>query len=126
MRGIPALLIAATLGWTASFLSNMPAGAQSPPPAYLVAEVKVTDATGFADYAAKYAPLLANYGGHIVVRGAAQALEGAPPSGGIVVITFPSMEKARDFWNSSEYQALIPIRQKASTARIYLVEGLSQ
>jgi uncharacterized protein (DUF1330 family) len=126
MKGIPTSLIAAMIVTTFGAFCVNPAPAQNAAPAYLVAEVKVTDAAGFADYAAKYAPMLAAYSGRVVVRGGAQSLEGAPPSGGIVVITFPSMEKAREFWNSPEYQALVPMRQKVSTASIYLVEGLPQ
>ena len=43
-----------------------------------------------------------------------------------LVFRFPSLDKAQAFWNSPAYQEIVPIRQKASTGRIYMVEGLPQ
>jgi uncharacterized protein (DUF1330 family) len=96
------------------------------PPAYLIAETEVTDRAAFQKYAEKVPETLAPFSGsfHFVVRGGkTQALEGQPPKG-IVVIAFDSIEKALSWYNSPAYQAIKPIRQGASTSRMFMAEGL--
>ncbi len=100
--------------------------AQAAPPAFLLAEVQVTDPEVFKEYAQKYPATLTPYGAKIVAANKGEALEGAPPAGRVVVIQYPSMKAAKDSWNDPAYQALIPVRQKSSTARIFLVEGVPQ
>jgi len=96
------------------------------PPAYLIAETEVTDRAAFQKYAEKVPETLAPFSGsfHFVVRGGkTQALEGQPPKG-IVVIAFDSTEKTLAWYNSPAYQAIKPIRQGASTSRMFIAEGL--
>jgi uncharacterized protein (DUF1330 family) len=54
-----------------------------------------------------------------------QALEGEPPKGGVVVIAFDSVEKARAWYDCPAYSAIRPIRQSSAASRIYIVEGLA-
>jgi len=98
------------------------------PPAYVVAELVQTDPVAYArDYAPHVPPLVAAHGGRYLARGGAvEELEGVPPAGHSVIIEFPSMEAARAFWTSREYQALGAVRRKSSTGRIYLLEGATQ
>ena len=99
---------------------------KTPPPAYVIAEVEVTDPAAFQKYADKVAETMAPFEGHyhyVVRTGTAQALEGAPPKR-IVVIAFDSAEKALGWYRSPAYQNIIPIRQGASVGRLYLAEGL--
>jgi uncharacterized protein (DUF1330 family) len=42
----------------------------------------------------------------------------------MVVITFPSLERAKQWYNSPEYAPLIAIRQSASEGNLMLVEGV--
>ena len=96
------------------------------PPAYIIAEVEVTDRAAFQKYAEKVPQTLAPFTGsfHYVVRGGkTQALEGQPPKG-IVVIAFDSTEKALAWYNSPAYEAIKPIRQGASVSRLLMAEGL--
>ena len=59
----------------------------------------------------------------VVVYGKAEALEGAAPDG-VVVLRFPTVEAARSWYDSKEYQEAIPFRQKAADWRVVLVEGI--
>jgi uncharacterized protein (DUF1330 family) len=94
------------------------------PPAYFIAEVEVHDAEAFKPYAAQVGPAVTSYGGRFLVGGGkAQAIEGAPPASRVVVIEFPSMEKALEFDRSPEYGKIKPIRQASATSRIFVVEG---
>jgi len=96
-----------------------------PAPGYVVAEVDIHDLTAFQRYGAKVPETLAPFNHQYLVRSnKIQPLEGDPPKGAIVVIQFDSAQKARDWYDSSAYAAIRPIRQDSSTSRIYIVEGL--
>ena len=96
------------------------------PPGYVIAEVDVTDPTTMQKYGQKVPETLAPFNHHYVVRSAKiQSLEGEPPQGGIVVIAFDSVEKAREWYDSPAYAAIRPIRQSAAKSRIFIVEGLA-
>jgi uncharacterized protein (DUF1330 family) len=60
----------------------------------------------------------------LVVYGKIEALEGQAPDG-MVVLEFPDAATARAWYDSAEYQAGIPLRQKAANYRAMLVEGFS-
>lgn len=93
-------------------------------PAYIIADVYVTDATGYEPYRPLAAASIARFGGRFVVRGGnADLLEGTPEPARVVVIEFPDAETARRWYRSDEYQQALKIRQANSTARVILVEG---
>jgi uncharacterized protein (DUF1330 family) len=97
------------------------------PPGYVVAEVEVTDPVAIKKYGEKVPETLAPFNHHYVVRSSKiQSLEGEAPKGGIVVIAFDSVEKAREWYDSPAYAAIRPIRQSAAKSRIFIVEGLAQ
>jgi uncharacterized protein (DUF1330 family) len=58
-----------------------------------------------------------------IVYGAMEQLEGEPCDG-MVVLEFPDMAAARDWYYSEDYQARIPFRQQAAPYRAFLVEGI--
>ncbi len=95
-------------------------------PAFIVAEVNVTDPAGYEPYRPLAAASIARFGGRFVVRGGeAQLLEGTPEPQRIVVIEFPDAETARRWYASAEYQAALKIRQAASRGRLILVDGVA-
>jgi uncharacterized protein (DUF1330 family) len=101
------------------------AQAQGTKKAYLVAELDVTDAPAFQAYGGKAAESMKPYNGHILARGKPTNAEGNTPQTTSVIVVFDSMADAKKWWNSTEYQALIPARQNASKAhQIYFIEGL--
>ncbi len=98
--------------------------AMAVPKAYVIAEITVTDAEAYKGYIAAVSLVVARFGGQYRVRGGQTVpLEGEPPSGRIVVIEFESMAVARTFENSAEYAAVAPLRHRAATSRVFLVEG---
>jgi uncharacterized protein (DUF1330 family) len=93
-------------------------------PAYVIADVKVTNSAGYEPYRPLAAASIARFGGRFVVRGGqAELLEGAGAPERIVVIEFPDADTARRWYNSDEYQQALKIRQANSTGRLILVEG---
>ncbi|HXC89889.1 MAG TPA: DUF1330 domain-containing protein [Stellaceae bacterium] len=93
-------------------------------PAYVIADVQVTDPAGYEPYRPLAAASIARFGGRFVVRGgAADLLEGAPAPQRVVVIEFPDADTARRWYYSDEYQQALKIRQANSTGRVILVDG---
>lgn len=98
------------------------------PPAYVIAEVELTDHTPNAmkEYGEMAPGIVAAFDGRYIVRGGkTQALEGEAPKGYIVVIAFDSVEKARAWYDSPAYEAVRPIRQRATKSRLLLAEGVA-
>jgi len=94
-------------------------------PGFVIAEVDVTDLARIQEYGSKVPATLAPFSHHYVIRSSKiQSLEGDPPRGGIVMIAFESVEKAREWYDSPAYAAIRPIRQSAAKSRIFIVEGL--
>jgi uncharacterized protein (DUF1330 family) len=95
------------------------------PPAYVIAEVDVTDPTTFQKYAEKVPGTLAPFNGHYLVRGGKiQALEGEAPKR-FVVIAFDNAEKAQGWEDSPAYEAIKPIRHSSAKSRVFIVEGVA-
>lgn len=93
--------------------------------AYVVVEVEIRDTDAFAAYRQLGLPTIAQHGGHVLARSdEAVPLEGGwhPPR--IVILEFPSVEVARRWHASSEYQAARKLRITAGTTRSVAFEGL--
>jgi len=91
---------------------------------YVIANVEVTDWEGYEAYRSRTADVIGQYGGRFLVRGGAvEVREGAPGIARLVVIEFPDMDAARAFYDSPEYQAILPHRTANSTATLFLAEG---
>ena len=92
-------------------------------PGYVVAEVDVTDSATFQKYAEKAPGTIAQYGGHYVIRGGKDtSIEGDAPKR-FVVIQFDSVEKAKAWEDSPEYEAIKPIRHSSAKSRVFIIEG---
>lgn len=94
-------------------------------PAYVLVDVEVTDPETYKEYRARAAPTVMAHGGRYVVRGGAQHhLEPGWDLHRTVVLEFPSVEAARRWYGSAEYQKVLPLRLKASRSRLVVLEGL--
>ncbi len=93
-------------------------------PAYILAEIQVTDEAAYEPYRPLAAASIARFGGRYLVRGGkAELFEGMPAPERMVVIEFSDADAARRWYNSEEYQAALKIRQTASRGRVILIEG---
>ncbi len=121
-----AVLAGVSIGIVAGLLGARLLQAQTKAgPGYVIAEVDVTDPARMQEYGSKVPATLAPFSHHyVVLNSKTQSLEGEPPKGGIVMIAFDSVEKAREWYNSPAYAAIRPIRQSAAKSRLFIVEGL--
>ena len=95
-------------------------------PAYLIAEVEITDPGGFKAYVDKAVPTLAAYNARLLVNGKARGKEGTQPVGNIVVIEFASLDDAERWYSTPPYKDAIPLRQRSANTRLFFVEGMSR
>lgn len=94
-------------------------------PAYLIAEVEVTDPAAYEGYKTLTPAAIAAYGGKFLVRGGAvEGKEGGWNPSRLVVVEFSSMEQAKKFYDSPEYAPALAIRKGASKSRLILADGL--
>lgn len=92
--------------------------------AYLIAEIALTNPQAYEAYKPLAAAAIAKFGGRYLVRGGnTETLEGQSWNR-IVILEFPSMDQARIFYNSPDYQAVLPLRRDNAVSRVTLVEGL--
>ncbi|HYS07073.1 MAG TPA: DUF1330 domain-containing protein [Candidatus Dormibacteraeota bacterium] len=93
--------------------------------AYIIADVEITDPVRYAEYIKVVPETIARYGGRFVVRGGrAETLEGSWSPRRIVVLEFPTFERAKEWWASDEYRAPKTLRQSASISSLIVVQGI--
>jgi len=94
-------------------------------PAYFVAELETTNPAGMEAYRAAVPATLAQYGGRFVVRGgASELIEGGPEPKRIVILEFADAAAIKRWYNSPEYQKILPGRLENSTGRAFIVDGI--
>ena len=95
-------------------------------PAYVVYQGEVLDPERYDEYKTKAAASIHAAGGKYLVRGGdVKVLEGEAPAGRVVVLEFPTMHAALDWYRSDEYMDIRRIREGAARARMYVVEGVA-
>lgn len=93
--------------------------------AFLIVYARIDDPDRFAAYVEAVQPLIARHGGKLVGRGVPPVvLEGDWPWTTVGVLTFPSTEAARTFWDSPEYVEVKKLRQGASEFQVVLAEAV--
>ena len=93
-------------------------------PAYLICRIRVTDPQRYDEYKKLTPAAIAKHGGRFIVRGGpVTTLEGPDEHDRVVVIEFPTMERAKAFWDGPEYAAAKALRKSAATGQFILVEG---
>ncbi len=92
-------------------------------PAYIIACIEVTDLEAYKAYAAQTPAIAESFGGKFLVKaGAYEQIEGSGPDRH-VVIEMPDMATAKAFYNSPEYQKILPIALEHSIRDMVIVEG---
>ena len=83
--------------------------------AYFIAQYTVNDPDLYAEYSSGAGPTLAKYGAELVAFDvAAESIEGTSPGPQTVVIKFDDTAKAKAWYNSDDYQAVVGKRLAAT------------
>lgn len=95
-------------------------------PAYIIVDIKINNPQAYEEYKKHTPGSLLPFDGKFIVRGGETVtLEGDWTPERIVILEFPTMEKAKAWWNSPGYAPAKLIRQRASYTRMIAVEGVS-
>jgi uncharacterized protein (DUF1330 family) len=93
-------------------------------PAYIIVDVTIHNAENYEGYKKLTPASIAAYDGRFIVRGGkTEILEGDRKPGRVVVLEFPTVERAKQWWASDEYAPAKAIRQANAETRMILVEG---
>ena len=93
--------------------------------AYVVIEIVVKDPEGYEEYKVLAPPAIDAYGGKYIARGGrAENLEGSWQPNRIVILEFESVEKAKQWLDSEEYQEAKALRHKYASSNAIVVEGV--
>jgi uncharacterized protein (DUF1330 family) len=94
-------------------------------PAYVIADVEVLDPVRYEDYKGLVPLSISKYGGRFLARGGElETLEGSWRPGRLVILEFPSLARAKEWWASAEYGPAKALRQATSKGSLVVVEGL--
>ena len=94
-------------------------------PAFVIVEIEVRDPEAYETYRSLVPASLDAYGGKFIARGGAtENLEGDWTPERIVVLEFPSLERARQWWGSPEYRDAKAIRMRAARTRMIATDGV--
>ena len=94
-------------------------------PAYVIAHIDVKDAVRYEAYKKMSPVSIEKYGGRFIARGGkCEVLEGTWQPKRLVLLEFPSVERAREWWASEDYRPARELRQATSSGDMIIVEGL--
>lgn len=92
--------------------------------AYVIVQAEVTDWDRFGEYLKESPGVIARFGGRYLARGGETImLEGDADTRRMVIIEFPSLQKAKEWYRSEEYQRIKSLRQGAATGSLIAMDG---
>ena len=95
-------------------------------PAYVIVDIEIHDPATYERYKQLAPPSIAAHGGRYLARGGTvEALEGDWKPSRLVILEFPSVERARAWWSSAAYSEAKELRYAAARSKMVLLEGLT-
>jgi len=92
--------------------------------AYVIVDINVLDPEGYKEYVKLAPPTITHFGGRYLARGGRnETLEGEWQANRLVILEFESLEKAREWLNSPEYEPIRALRHKYAKTNMVVVEG---
>ena len=91
---------------------------------YIIAQINVNNLNNYKEYLKNVTAIAKKYGGEYLIRaGNFEIMEGKWEYKRNVVIKFPSIEKAKEFYHSEEYQPIKIIRVENADNNLIIIEG---
>lgn len=94
------------------------------PKGYIIANIRPHDMDGMKRFSEASAPVIAEFGGRILVRDLRPDLREGDLQGMSIVVEFDDVITARRFYESTGYTDAKAIRQAAADTDLRIVEGL--
>ena len=93
-------------------------------PAFLIVHSKLTDPDAFEHYVKAAGPSLESYQGtYLLGGGLSEVLEGSHDKDRTVIFQFPSIQDAKSWYQSEEYQSVKPLRERTGAFDFVLVNS---
>ena len=89
--------------------------------AYVVVLSNLKDADKLQEYGSAAEQTISSFGGTLT-KGSLSILCGNDPHERLAVLQFPDIDTAKNWYNSEEYQALVPLREQAMEA-VFMLSG---
>ncbi len=94
-------------------------------PAYVIVDINVTDPEGYSQYKELAPASIAAYDGKYLARGGkTEVLEGNWSPTRLVILQFPTVDRAKQWLDSVEYSAARALRQKTAKSNMVVIQGL--
>ena len=92
---------------------------------YVIAQLKITNSENYKEYVEKVNPIVKKFGGEFLVRaGEFQIFDGETNFPRIIILKFPSYERALEWYNSEEYKPIKQIRLDNAEGTNIIIKGL--
>ena len=91
---------------------------------YLIAHIRVHDAEKFETFKSMSGPVIAEFGGKLLVRDPSSDHREGDLRGLTIVIEFESLDAARAFYESDGYTAARLVREEAADTDLLLSAGI--
>jgi uncharacterized protein (DUF1330 family) len=93
--------------------------------ALVLVEISIHDHDLYEEYKKHTLATIQKFSGRFVVRGAkTESLEGDWNPERLVILEFPSVQAAKDWWASPEYTIAKNIRYRAASSKMLVVESV--
>lgn len=94
-------------------------------PAYVIVDIDVKDPVRYEEYKRLASETISLYGGRYIARGGhTEILEGNWIPNRLVILEFPSRERAKQWLESPEYKQPKTLRHQTARSNMVLVDGL--
>lgn len=94
-------------------------------PAFIIARVDITDRDQYQHYLKAAPSVIEHYGGKVIARSESPlTLEGRDETRRIIILQFPSVTRAKEFYHSPEYQETRKLREGAAYGELIVIEGV--
>ena len=91
---------------------------------YLILDLSINNFESFMEYIERIPEFIKKHGGRYIVQGVEpEVMEGDWCPDRLVVLEFPTKEKAKEFLGDPAAQPLFAIRHKSTTSKLILAEG---
>ena len=95
--------------------------------AYAIAHLRdVQLNAGIVDYIKRIDETLTLFGGRFLIHGVTPEVMEGPWEGDLVVIAFPDLAAARNWYASPGYQAILPLRTQNSRSAAIILDGVPE
>jgi uncharacterized protein (DUF1330 family) len=96
-------------------------------PGYVLANVRFTSPERAQGYGRQVPAVIHQYGGRYLARGGlTERMEGEWPVHYLTLVQFPSLDAAKQWYASAEYQAIRTLRSEGAESQVVFFEGVDE